>query len=131
MIAFKCGAKDVTAIDVCKDAVNVAKKNCIRNKCLPIEVRIADAYKYPTTKRYDFVAANIITQDLIGLGKKLGLPGFGAGALKTGFNGDPADTALDNAWDWQKRIFLWVAAWGGRYSMRPGWGLLILTAGYN
>jgi ribosomal protein L11 methyltransferase len=71
MIAFKCGAQEVTAIDVCKDAVKVAKKNCILNACSSVEIRIADAYQYPVTKHYDFVAANIITQDLIGLGPKL------------------------------------------------------------
>ncbi|HQP10277.1 MAG TPA: 50S ribosomal protein L11 methyltransferase, partial [Candidatus Omnitrophota bacterium] len=71
MIAFKCGAQDVAAIDLCRDAVGVAKKNFIRNKCSSIDIRVADANKYRTSKKYDFVAANLITQDLLGLGKKI------------------------------------------------------------
>lgn len=71
MIASKCGAKDVMAIDICPDSVKVARQNCSENDCTAIKVEIADAHKSRSKKQYDFVAANIITQDLIKMGSKL------------------------------------------------------------
>ncbi len=49
----------------------MAKQNCIENDCTFIDVRVANAHKYRAKKQYDFVAANIITQDLIQMGEKL------------------------------------------------------------
>ncbi len=71
MIAHKCGAQGVMAVDISKDAVKVARQNCIENDCTAIKVEVADAHKYKTDKRYDLVCANIITQDLIQMGVKI------------------------------------------------------------
>jgi len=71
MIAAKCGTEDVTAIDISREAVEVAKANCIENKCTLVNVKVADVQKYKTKKQYDFVCANIITQDLIRMAKKI------------------------------------------------------------
>ncbi len=71
MIAAKCGAENITAIDIDGDAVKVAKKNFKENNCSFIDGKVADVYKYRAKKQYDFVAANIITQDLIRMGGRL------------------------------------------------------------
>jgi len=71
MIAFKCGADDVTAVDISPEAVAIAKSNCIVNECASINVKLLDAQKTKNKKKYDFVCANIITQDLIQMGKKI------------------------------------------------------------
>ena len=71
MIAEKCGIKDVKGIDICKDAVKVARKNCIENDCSYVDITLGDAQKYQTKKQYDFVAANIITQELIRMADKI------------------------------------------------------------
>lgn len=71
MIAAKSGANDVTAIDICRGAVEVAKLNCVENECPSINVKVADVRKYKTRKQYDFVCANIITQDLIEMAQKI------------------------------------------------------------
>jgi len=71
MIAAKCHASDITAIDICPRAVAVAKSNCIANECASINIKELDARKIKSKKRYDFVCANIITQDLIGMAEKI------------------------------------------------------------
>jgi len=71
MIAFKCHANDVTAIDIDPNAVAVAKRNCIANDCTSINVKVLDGQKIKSKKRYDFVCANIITQDLISMAEKI------------------------------------------------------------
>lgn len=71
VIAAKCGAKDVQAIDICKDAVAVARKNCIENNCFSVDIKTADVQKYRIKKQYDLVAANILTQELIRTADKI------------------------------------------------------------
>jgi len=71
VIAFKCGADNITAIDINPEAVKVARSNFINNDCSSIHVRAVDAQKVRIKRRYDFVCANIITQDLINMAEKL------------------------------------------------------------
>ncbi|MBN1869578.1 MAG: 50S ribosomal protein L11 methyltransferase [Candidatus Omnitrophica bacterium] len=71
IIAEKCGAEDIKAIDVSQDAVKVARQNSFENKCGCIDVRKADVQKYSLKKQYDFVAANIITKELIRMADKI------------------------------------------------------------
>jgi len=71
MIAFKCCASDVTAIDISPQAIAVAKSNCIANECESIKVKVCDGQKIKSKKQYDFVCANIITQDLIAMAEKI------------------------------------------------------------
>lgn len=71
MIASKCGADDIDAIDISPEAVKVARSNFIENECASIRIKVADAHKIKTGKQYDFVCANIITQDLIRMATKI------------------------------------------------------------
>jgi len=71
MIASKCNASDITAIDISPEAVAVAKSNCIANECASINIKVLDVQMIKSNKRYDFVCANIITQDLICMADKI------------------------------------------------------------
>ena len=42
-----------------------------RNGCLPASLKVADIHHYPSRKRYDLVAANLVTHNLIKAGRKL------------------------------------------------------------
>ena len=71
MIAHKCGARDIQAIDIDPDAVKVAQKNFKENQCTVTGIKTADINKLKTSKQYDFVAANLVTHDLIKMNKKI------------------------------------------------------------
>ena len=71
MIGFQCGAKDVDAIDVRRDAVAAAKQNFKENNCRIRFLRAINLSKFHPPGRYDFVAANLFTQDLIDFSSKL------------------------------------------------------------
>ncbi len=65
MIALKCGARHVWAIDFDPEAVVAAKQNLKVNGYSQQMVRRADIRCFHAPKRFDFVAANLITRDLI------------------------------------------------------------------
>lgn len=69
--AAKCGAKRVDCIDFNPDCVKVAKANLKRNGCRADSLAVADIHRYPSRKRYDLVAANLVTHNLIKAGRKL------------------------------------------------------------
>lgn len=71
MIALKCKAQDVCAIDFDPDAVVAAKQNFKINHYPDHLVRQGDIGCYKTKKRFDFVAANLITRDLIKYKKQI------------------------------------------------------------
>jgi len=71
LVALKNGAVSVEAIDISRDAVEAANANFERNGFGKIKARKADIAGFKPGKSYDFVAANLITQDLIRLKKKL------------------------------------------------------------
>jgi len=71
VIAAKCDAEDITAIDISPEAVKVARSNFIKNQCARVNIRVADASKIMGKRQYDFVCANIITFDLIQMAEKL------------------------------------------------------------
>jgi ribosomal protein L11 methyltransferase len=71
IMAAKCGASQIDAIDISPDSVNVAQVNFNENECLPININIADAHRIKIRKKYDLICANIITQDLIQMADKL------------------------------------------------------------
>jgi len=71
MIASKSHAHDIMAIDINPGAVKVARSNFIANECTSIHTKVLDARKIKSNKKYDFVCANIITQDLITMAKKI------------------------------------------------------------
>jgi len=71
IIAAKCNAKNVSAIDISPEAVKVAQINFVKNQCGKINVRVMDAYKIRSKEKYDFVCANIITYDLIQIAERM------------------------------------------------------------
>src|SRR3989338_1278897 len=44
IIAAKCGAKIIDAVDICPEAVKVARGNFMENACPQVNIRVADAY---------------------------------------------------------------------------------------
>jgi len=70
LVALKYGAQDVSGIDIGSLSVQAARDNMKVNQ-LYFNVKKADIKKYAVTKRYDFVAANLITEDLIEHQKKI------------------------------------------------------------
>ena len=71
IIAERCSATTVDAFDYDKDAVKTAKKNLVRNKTKLIELSVGDITKIKAKKQYDFVSANLITEDFIANKKKI------------------------------------------------------------
>ncbi len=69
--ALKCGAMDVHAIDFNPDCVKVARANLKRNGCRSASLAVADIHHYLARKQYDFVAANLVTHNLVRAGRKL------------------------------------------------------------
>lgn len=70
MVALKHGAKRVVALDIGDLSVEAAKKNFKVNQ-LKATVLCADINHFKHDKTYDFVAANLVTQDLITTQKKI------------------------------------------------------------
>ncbi|MBF0571901.1 MAG: 50S ribosomal protein L11 methyltransferase [Candidatus Omnitrophica bacterium] len=64
LVALKYGAKDVVGIDIGQLSIQAAHDNMKANQLRFKAVR-ADIKKYRSKDRYDFVAANLITEDLI------------------------------------------------------------------
>ena len=70
IVAFKCGARAVTAVDISADAIASARRHLRRNACPSADLRVADFRTFPARK-FDLVAANLITPDLVACGRKL------------------------------------------------------------
>jgi len=70
LVAIKYGAQDVQGIDIGELSIKAARDNMKANR-LYFDVRKADIKKYPSKKKYDFVAANLITEDLIKHAQKI------------------------------------------------------------
>jgi ribosomal protein L11 methyltransferase len=64
LVALKNGAQDVLGIDIGQLSVQAARDNMKANN-LYFKAERADIKKYHSQKTYDFVAANLITEDLI------------------------------------------------------------------
>lgn len=69
--AVKCGAEKIWALDISQDAVDTAKKNFAFNHCLCGELFCSDFSKFKKRKSFDFVASNLLTQDLIKFQRKI------------------------------------------------------------
>ncbi len=67
----KSGVRDIHAIDFNPDCIKVARGNFKRNGCRVARLAVADIHHYPLRKRYDLVAANLVTHNLIKAGGKL------------------------------------------------------------
>jgi len=70
LVALKYGAQDVVGIDIGQLSVQAARDNMKANN-LYFKVLRADIKKYPSKRTYDFVAANLITEDLIENAQKI------------------------------------------------------------
>jgi ribosomal protein L11 methyltransferase len=71
IIASKCGATAVSAVDIDPPAVEVAQANFRANRGCFQELWVGDIAQLRIRKQYDFVAANLVTARLIPCGKKL------------------------------------------------------------
>ena len=71
ILAFVNGARSVLALEVDKSCVAVAKKNLSANGYRFATIKGIDAAQFKSQKRFDFVAANLISHDLIRLRRKI------------------------------------------------------------
>ena len=71
IVALKCSASKVVAVDIDPGSIEVAKKNIEANQCIVDELFSADLSKMKNKAKYDFVAANLVTDDLIRMKKKI------------------------------------------------------------
>jgi ribosomal protein L11 methyltransferase len=63
--AYHCGARGPLGVDICGDAVRTARRNCRLNLARGARVFKADLHSLKMDESFDFVAANLITHDLI------------------------------------------------------------------
>ena len=71
IVALNCGAVDIMAIDTSREAVKSARKNICQNGYSAKAVKKVDLRNLSTRKKYDFVAANLVTSELIQCAKKI------------------------------------------------------------
>lgn len=71
ILALKCGAEDVTAIDLTKEIIEITNTNFKENGFPHQRARALNFEKFVGSKKFDYVAANLITQDLITFGSKI------------------------------------------------------------
>ena len=71
IVAYKNGAHYLEAIDIKKDAIKVAKENFATNQCTIKRAIALSVEKYKPKDKFDYVAANLITHDLIASKRKL------------------------------------------------------------
>lgn len=71
LVAYQCGAKDICAIDIDPESIRVAHLNMAANGYRLPNARVADFKKIALKKSFDFVAANLVTHDLIAMRRKI------------------------------------------------------------
>lgn len=71
IIARHCGAQKITAIDIDQQSIVVAQANLKANRVEKVKLQCADVQTWRHKTRYDFVAANLVTDDLLNLGTRL------------------------------------------------------------
>lgn len=71
IIAQRCGARELWAVDIDECSIRTARKNCARNGVEIDWCKDMDFRKFRHKKQFDFVAANIITDELIDLKEKI------------------------------------------------------------
>jgi len=71
IVGHHCGAKYITAFDIDPQSITVAKENLAANNVDGVKVFAKDFAKWKSSKTYDFVAANLISHDLMKFGKGL------------------------------------------------------------
>ncbi len=71
LIAHAYGVRDIWALDIDPVSVSTARKNCVLNGFRPKYLAVADFGKFSSRKKFDFVAANLLTDDLVRLQSRL------------------------------------------------------------
>ncbi len=71
MAALHCGAQWCDCLDINYDAVKAAKENFKRNNLKVNNIEATDFQSFQSKKKYDYVAANLITHDLLNMKKKI------------------------------------------------------------
>ncbi len=71
LVAYLHGAKKILAIDMDPGCIEAAKKNFLINKLVKYRLQQRDIFRYVSKQQFDFVAANLITHDLIQIKDKL------------------------------------------------------------
>jgi len=71
LIAWAYGCRDVWALDIDPISIKTAAVNCGLNKCVPEYLKAVKFERFKAKKQFDFVAANLLTEDLIRLQDKL------------------------------------------------------------
>ncbi|OGX06958.1 MAG: hypothetical protein A2Z88_04090 [Omnitrophica WOR_2 bacterium GWA2_47_8] len=71
IVAFKCSARDVDALDIDDLAVEVAQKNLKVNGHRFSRIKQQDLKVFKKEKAYDFVAANLVTKTLVAFKRKI------------------------------------------------------------
>ncbi len=71
IIARQYGAADIRAIDIDRQSIKTARENFRLNRCRPTALTAVDFKDFRTRQRFDFVAANLLTEDLIRLQTRL------------------------------------------------------------
>ncbi len=71
IVAGFYGAQKMTAIDIDRQSIAVAKTNLAANNVVNVKLLCADLPKWKHRESYDFVAANLVTDDLVNFGRKL------------------------------------------------------------
>ncbi|HOU36773.1 MAG TPA: 50S ribosomal protein L11 methyltransferase [Candidatus Omnitrophota bacterium] len=71
LIAGAYGSRCIHAIDIDPVAIRTAAANCATNRCEVAHLAAEPLENMKTRRKFDFVAANLLTEDLIRLRKKL------------------------------------------------------------
>ncbi|MCB9771244.1 MAG: 50S ribosomal protein L11 methyltransferase [Candidatus Omnitrophica bacterium] len=71
IVAHISGAESIVAMDIDRQSIGVAKSNFAANNVMNIKIFCADLQKWKKQAKYDIVAANLVSNDLIAFGNKL------------------------------------------------------------
>ncbi len=71
IIAHKYGAGEIYAIDIDKPSIRTARRNFRTNHCRARYLKTISFDSFRISKQFDFIAANLLTEDLIRLRHKL------------------------------------------------------------
>lgn len=71
LVAARCGAEDIRAIDRDRGSIRTALKNFRFNHCSIGEARVVSLERLRGHRSFDLVAANLLTEDLVRLKTKL------------------------------------------------------------
>jgi ribosomal protein L11 methyltransferase len=71
MVAGLYGAKKIWAVDISKESVETAQRNFASNNCRVDYLAMTDLKQMRKKHQFDFVAANLLSEDLISMRNKI------------------------------------------------------------